>query len=459
VTVRRFAITAITIAASAAGLSSAACGKRGDPLAPLRLVPATMGEFSARRAAQQVELRFTVPTANANGPGPIELDRVEMYAVTVGAGAVPPPNRDLLTKARLVGSIQVKPPPVEGGPQSPPTVPEDRRPGPGDPVTFVEELTDAKLTPIPLVTLPPAKPGETGAAPGAVAAPDAGAPGTVVPGTGAPGAPPPVAAAPGAAAPGAAAPGAAATTPDAAAAPGPVAAPPLPPVTLQRLTRIYVVRGLTRSGRPGPPTTRAMVPLESPVAAPTAVAARMPTEKAVAIDWTPPVAEPGGAPVRFNVYRQQPAGAPLNPSPLTTPAFEIANEEFGKEHCYVVRTIQTTQNVTVESDPSAPACLTPLDTFPPAAPRNLRAVAEEGAVSLVWDPNTEPDLAGYLVLRGDSAGGTLQPITPQPLKDATYRDTTVMPGVRYVYAVVAVDAATPARNSSPPSPQEAVTAR
>lgn len=455
-TARQLASAALIL--SAVGLSSAACGKRGDPLAPLRLVPAPMGEFSARRAAEQVELRFTVPTANANGPGPIDLDRVEIYAVTVGAGAVPPPNRDLLTKARLIGAVPVKPPPVEGGPTGPA---EDKRPGPGDAVTFVEELTQAKLTPIPMPPAPPIKPGETPAAVPPAAGepqPPAGAAIPPVPALPAGAAPP----APGATVPaaGAATPAAAATAPAAGTAAPPGAAIPQPvPVTLPRLTRIYVARGVTRSGRPGPPTARALVPLESPVAAPTAVAARMPTEKAVVIDWTPPVAEPGGAPVRFNVYRQPPAGAPLNPAPLTAAAFEIANETLGKEHCYVVRTIQTTQNVTVESEPSAPACLTPLDTFPPAAPKNLRAVAEEGAISLVWDPNTEADLGGYLVLRGDAAGGTLQPITPQPLKDATYRDTTVMPGVRYVYAIVAVDSAAPARNASPPSPQESVTAR
>ena len=184
----------------------------------------------------------------------------------------------------------------------------------------------------------------------------------------------------------------------------------------------------------------------------------MPSEKGVVVDWTPPVAEPGGAPIAFNVYRRETPNAPLNPSPLPTPSLEIPNESYGTEHCYVVRAIQTTQNVTVESDSSAPACLTPLDTFPPAAPKNLRAVAEEGAVSLVWDANTEPDLAGYLVLRGDAAGGTLQPITPQPVKEASYRDTTVTPGARYAYAVVAVDNAA-TRNSSPQSPQESVTAR
>ena len=75
------------------------------------------------------------------------------------------------------------------------------------------------------------------------------------------------------------------------------------------------------------------------------------------------------------------------------------------------------------------------------------AVAEDGAVSLVWDQNAEADLGGYLVLRGEAPGDTLQPLTPQPIKDASYRDATVKPGVRYVYVVVAVDGATP-RNQS-----------
>ena len=99
-----------------------------------------------------------------------------------------------------------------------------------------------------------------------------------------------------------------------------------------------------------------------------------------------------------------------------------------------MRTVQAFGNVTVESVPSAPACLTPLDKFPPAAPKGLRAVAEDAAVSLVWDQNTEADLGGYLVLRGEVPGDTLlTPLTPQPIADANYRDTTVKPGVRYVY--------------------------
>ena len=178
----------------------------------------------------------------------------------------------------------------------------------------------------------------------------------------------------------------------------------------------------------GPPSARVVVPLVGAVAPPSAVAAQMPTEKAVVIDWTPPVAEAGMPPLGFNVYRREDTGAALNPAPLAEPEFEIGNVEYGKEQCFVVRTVQTLQNVTLESAPSAPACLTPLDTFPPAAPKGLRTVAEDGAVSLSGMQNTEADLDGYLVLRGDAPGDTLLPLTPQPIKDASYRDATVKPG-------------------------------
>ena len=63
-----------------------------------------------------------------------------------------------------------------------------------------------------------------------------------------------------------------------------------------------------------------------------------------------------------------------------------------------------------------------------------------------------------MVLRGETPGETLQPLMAQPIQDANYRDMTVKPGVRYTYAVVAVDTATP-RNTSQQSGPESVTAR
>ena len=84
----------------------------------------------ARVSGQDVQLRFGLPNKNLNGPGRIDLDRIEIYAVTMPPGSGAPTNRDLLTKARVVGTISVKPPPVEGEPTEPEK--PDPRPGPGD---------------------------------------------------------------------------------------------------------------------------------------------------------------------------------------------------------------------------------------------------------------------------------------------------------------------------------------
>jgi hypothetical protein len=79
-------------------------------------------------------------------------------------------------------------------------------------------------------------------------------------------------------------------------------------------------------------------------------------------------------------------------------------------------------------------------------------------INLIWEPGTERDLAGYVVLRGEAAGGPLVAITPAPVRESTYRDTAVQPGTRYVYAVVAVDSATP-QNVSAESNRVEETAR
>jgi fibronectin type 3 domain-containing protein len=200
------------------------------------------------------------------------------------------------------------------------------------------------------------------------------------------------------------------------------------------------------------------LPLVESAAPPSAVTAQLPAAQTVALDWAPPTAVPDLPAVAYNVYRSDALATPLNEKPLSEAKYQIGGVEYGKELCYVVRSVQAFEQVTIESSPSAPACLTPLDTFPPAAPAGLRTVAEDGAISLVWDQNGEADLGGYLVLRGEVPADTLAPLTAQPIPDANYRDTTVKPGVRYVYAVIAVDRATP-RTQSQPSAREEATAR
>jgi fibronectin type 3 domain-containing protein len=157
--------------------------------------------------------------------------------------------------------------------------------------------------------------------------------------------------------------------------------------------------------------------------------------------------------VLYNVYSVPAAGSgnagataerpaapkPLNDRSLAEQLYVHAGAETGKEQCFVVRSIAVVGTGTIESDASAPACVTPTDTFPPAAPKGLAAVGSAGVVNLIWDASTEPDLAGYLILRAESPGATLQPLVREPIRETRYADRTAQPNVRYTYAVIAVD--------------------
>jgi hypothetical protein len=477
-------------AAATSCLLAIACGQKGPPLAPLHLVPNAVTELSVRRVSDRAQLRFVLPVRNVNGPGRLELDHVEIYAITVPPGYVPP-NRLLFSKAYLVGQMAVRPAPIEG---EPPPAEEDKRPGPGDAVTFEDELTAEKLTPItpPVVVAPKptaAQPPGGAAAPGAATTATAGAATPAAPTTAEgvapppvtptppqpapvpalPATPPPVAAPPELAPVPALPPALPATPPpvpalpDAAttASPLPEGLPtvgPLPPVHLAQAskpaapaapvpskpTRIYIVRGVTKSGRTGAPSPRIQMPVQPVPPPPQGLKTRI-TETSVVIEWKPNEKAPTAA---FNVYRADDPMRPVNTALLKAPAFEDAGAKLGEERCYRVRSVGIYSGVSFEGDMSEPTCVTPKDTFPPAAPKGLAAVPTPGQISLIWDANPEKDLAGYLVLRGDAPDGALKAITPEPIKETSYRDTTVKPGVRYIYVIVAVDMATPPNTSA-----------
>jgi hypothetical protein len=355
-----------------------------------------------------------VPAKNAIGRGAYSVDRLEVFAATTAAGAGLPKNSDIVKPPQLLTKIPVRPPPDPDAPE--PDEDEqkkDTRPSPGDTVTFVEKLTDAQF--VPHTVAPAVKP------PKAPKAPKNGPQRTAE--TGPAGPPPP---------------------------------PPGPPV----LTRSYVIRGVARNGNVGTPTARLDVPLLTSPSPPRPGGSPSWDESSVTISWNPPAgATDEVAGVLFNVYLAPAAGSekasamnappqPLNPKPLEDTTFTHPGAEPGKEQCFVVRSVAAVGTSTIESEPSDPICVTPKDIFPPAAPKSLTAVGDVGAVNLVWDANTESDLAGYIVLRGEAPGDNMQPLMPNPIKENRFTDRTVTGGTTYVYTVIAVDKA---GNRSPSS--------
>jgi hypothetical protein len=94
---------------------------------------------------------------------------------------------------------------------------------------------------------------------------------------------------------------------------------------------------------------------------------------------------------------------------------------------------------------SAPVIVEAKDVFPPAAPKGLAAVSvaatnsTSAGVDLDWEPNTEADLAGYVVYRREGDGDWERVSPTVLLVGPGYHDAHVQPGHTYEYAVTAID--------------------
>ena len=73
----------------------------------------------------------------------------------------------------------------------------------------------------------------------------------------------------------------------------------------------------------------------------------------------------------------------------------------------------------------------------------VAAAGENGAgpaIDLSWQPNTEADLAGYVVYCCEGDGGVAKWFSPAaPVVEPAFHDPQVQPGHTYRYAVSAVD--------------------
>lgn len=425
---------------------AAACGKKGPPLAPFVRVPAVVASVTAARIGDDVFVSFPVPATNVDGQQPADIASLEVYAITAIS---PPETEEQRELATLIATLPVRPilpalPPAPAGVELPP-VPLPPGIDRGVPAVVRETLTaEARV----VVELPPKE---------GTATPD--------------------------------------ELPDEEVTFGPLVAP----ASSALPRRYYFVVGVSPRGRKAPASTPVPVLLDRASSAPGTPQVTF-TETEMTIKWAPspdarvaaflaPPAPPANVTPAVPVLPPLPAKslgfqseattyhlfevpatvapedpfaivapAPLMPQPLAVTEHVIKGVTFGVERCFVVRPVDKMGEAVVMGSASPKTCVTPADTFPPAAPKSLAAIAGEGVISLIWDANTEGDLAGYLVLRGDAPGDTLRAITPEPVTATTFRDTTVRPGSRYVYVVVAVDRATP-QNVSAQSNRVEETAR
>ena len=415
------------------------CGMRGPPLPPLVFVPAAVTTLEIQRFDGSVFIRLEVPAENTDGSEPADLERVEVYALTTSSDPEQParqlPLEDWLDHATMVATIPV----VATASDVPPDADSETAPPqtvhPGDEVTLVEVLTPEAILPVAIES-------ETA---------DEDEAESVEP-----------------------------DNPHNGVRAAPFVVPPPPPPP----RRTYLAIGVSTSGRESSPSPRISVMLADPGSAPGAPTVTY-TETELVVEWVAPATarRPIQAPAidaalesepvvgfppatRYLVYAVETAvdtvtedavaeigiqrPEPISPQPVTETSYVDTGVTFGAERCYTVRALDVVDSLQVRGPASSPTCVTPVDTFAPQPPSGVVAVASRDAISLVWDPSPEPDVAGYLVLRGTAPGATLQSLTAEPIVETTYRDAAVESDRRYVYAVQAVDDVVPP-NVSPPS--------
>ena len=185
----------------------------------------------------------------------------------------------------------------------------------------------------------------------------------------------------------------------------------------------------------------AIVKVIAPLAAPTGVEA-IAVAEGVRVSWQGPAGQ-------YRVFRrveQDPAVSLM--ATVEANQWVDTTTEYGKQYNYVVQAVEKTGTGEVESELAEEKSVTPIDTFPPAVPKGLNAVAAGEKIELVWDRNTEPDLAGYRLYRalGDGKLEKIADIQDTP----SYSDSKVESGKRYRYAVSSVDKLNNESNPSEP---------
>lgn len=172
------------------------------------------------------------------------------------------------------------------------------------------------------------------------------------------------------------------------------------------------------------------------------------------LEWeilSSPAASPGIS-YRLRLYRRAQGKndfALAGELPYRIAADETRDRNFQWEQEYdykiavvTVLAVPARPQVEVEGADSGLVHLATHDIFPPAVPNGLQAVfssvGQKPFIDLTWAPDTESDLAGYVVYRR-YANSTIVAVSGAPLKAPAWRDNDVHPGQKYFYTVVAVD--------------------
>lgn len=393
-------------AVAAACLLAAACGKKGNPLPPVRIIPNATTDLKVAQRGNQLVLRFAFPqttTAGAKLPG---LAAVEVWDLVrplpANSKQYPVVDPKELAGAKRIASLS--------GPELESAI-EGGHVVVRLPLPAVESPAASSATPVPIAT--PAPSPDTTSTPAAAPSPT----GSPVPGA----------------------------TPAPTPRPAPTPIPgPVPPASGGTL-HVYAVKTVAKDGETSGFSNLVML-LPQPAPPPPSGLEVETAARAIDLKWKK---SDGG--VGFAVYRRLSAsrtyGDPIATVGADVTSYSDASATYGNQYIYTVTTLAS-QDPRVESGFGEEREVSYEDRFAPAPPEDLVALAQSGAVSLVWQASPDADAVGYLVYRQDP-GADFRKLTAAPIAELKYDDSGLTPGLLFRYRATAVDKA---GNEGPPTP-------
>ena len=215
---------------------------------------------------------------------------------------------------------------------------------------------------------------------------------------------------------------------------------------------VYAVVSVRRDGERSPLSNLAALTPEVAPEAPVLLPA-IPEEGRVCLEWLAPDKDVLGRPVAvggYEVYRrilpQEEYESPLNSRPVTETVFIDTTAPYEAPIVYTVRATLAT-NPKVEGLAAEELAFRYRDIYAPAPPTRLDALSEGSLVRLIWAPVDAPDLAGYVLYRAEGKGAPAR-LAKEPIVDTFFTDASAQQGKRYRYAVRSIDRA---GNESVPS--------
>ena len=382
-------------------LAVVGCGKKGDPLPPLRDIPLTTTDLSVLQQGRLLVLELAYPTTTVSGMSLGGIDALELLQLTKPANVVEESEEDLEEEASEEGEEPLEEDtPEEAQPEE--AQPEEAQPEEAQPVESedADESQDDSEEESKAPEVLPVQPAEFEASAEVVLT----LRGTEL---------------------------LAAVTGDRIQ----VRVPLADELPEEELAHYYGVRTLKADETSEISNIVGLVPEEPPAAPQNLKAEARP--KAIELTWETD-SEVEGFEVFRREARERGYTQPIGRVPAELNNYTDRRVEYGKKYIYTVRSVARLEPLLL-SDEAGEREIDYVDRFAPPVPKSLVALGERSRVRLRWEASDDDDVAGYILLRREPRREEFRRLNDELVTGVEYIDRGLTSGFSYEYRIQAVD--------------------